>query len=145
MANNNNNFQFQQFGQQSIAQFFPQPQGSVYMLNNSNEIATVPVGTTGVSAAICLAEGVLYLKAMQNNNPMLLRYRLSSLDAPVAPVQQPMQPSNNSMPMQQESREGNEKLLGVLKSYDERIRSLEVALNNNKSDTKDGGNKEWQI
>ena len=42
MANaNNNNIPFQQFNQNPMAQFLPQPQGNVYLINSSNEI-TLP-------------------------------------------------------------------------------------------------------
>lgn len=51
--------------------FFPQPQGSVYLINNSMEVANIPM-SAGVSAAICMNEEVVYLKAMQNGNPMLM-------------------------------------------------------------------------
>jgi hypothetical protein len=60
-------------------QYFPQPQGSIYMIASSNDVANVPVGA-GLSAAICLREGVMYLKTIQNGSPMLLGYRLSSLE-----------------------------------------------------------------
>ena len=41
--------------------YFPQPQGNVYMLNNASEISNIPI-TSGISAAISLADGVLFLK-----------------------------------------------------------------------------------
>lgn len=135
MASNNNGnninnmqfnpyMQFPQYGQQSFAQFFPQPQGSVYMINNSNEISTVPVGTNGVSAAICLSEMVLFLKAMQNGSPMLLRYKLNSMDAPVNQTQNTSQQYSSLL-------YDDNKLLDILKNYDDRIKSLELMLNNN--------------
>lgn len=161
-ANNNNNNpmqypgfnQFPTYGQQSFAQFFPQPQGSVYMINNSNEISTVPVGTNGVSAAICLSEMVLYLKAMQNGGPMLLRYKLNSMDTPMAQT-----PQNNPISSQQNNyTQDNERLLNILKNYDDRIKSLESMLQghninnnvNNNSATQslgneNGGDKKWEI
>ena len=49
------------------------------MINNSNEINSVPVGL-GVSAAICLSEGIIYLKTIQNGAPMIVGYKLNSLD-----------------------------------------------------------------
>lgn len=165
MATNNNNNpmqysgfnQFPTYGQQSFAQFFPQPQGSVYMINNSNEISTVPVGTNGVSAAICLSEMVLYLKAMQNGGPMLLRYKLNSMDTPITQT-----PQNNPISSQQNNYiQDNERLLNILKNYDDRIKSLEAMLqgrNTNNSDNVNdnsisqsldnengGGNKKWEI
>lgn len=57
-------------------QFFPQPQGNVYLINNSLEVANVPVGA-GMSVAICMSEGILYVKAMQNGNPIFQTYRMT--------------------------------------------------------------------
>lgn len=57
-------------------QFFTQPQGSTYFINSSYEIANIPTGS-GVSAAICMAEGLLYLKTFQNGKPTLMSYRIS--------------------------------------------------------------------
>ena len=61
-------------------QYFPQPQGSIYMIANSSDIANVPVGA-GLSAAICLREGIIYLKTIQNGSPMLLGYKLAPLES----------------------------------------------------------------
>ena len=72
--NQNQNYQPYQ-----ATQYFPQPQGSIYMIANSSDVANVPVGA-GLSAAICLREGIMYLKTIQNGSPMLLGYRLSSLE-----------------------------------------------------------------
>jgi hypothetical protein len=68
----NNNYQFpvnqlpgyNQF--QQIQQMFPQPQGSVYSINSPIEIGNVPIGSTGLSVAICLAENLMYIKSFQN-------------------------------------------------------------------------------
>ena len=60
---------------QQTPQLFPTPQGNVYFINNSLEIANIPMGT-GFSAALCLSEKLLYLKTLQNGNPMLLVYNL---------------------------------------------------------------------
>lgn len=79
MANYTPYNQSQAFQPYQISQYFPQPQGSIYMIGSSNDIANVPVGA-GLSAAICLREGIMYLKTVQNGSPMLLGYRLSSLE-----------------------------------------------------------------
>lgn len=42
-------------------QFFPQPQGNVYIINNSMEIANIPVGG-GISVALCPSEAKEVLK-----------------------------------------------------------------------------------
>lgn len=73
--------------QQSQQAFFPQPQGNAYLINNSLEVANVP--TSGaVTLALCQSENLLYLKSMQNGNPVFMAYKLS----PYEP-----QPSNNSI------------------------------------------------
>ena len=54
-------------------QFFPQPQGNVYMINNSMEIANIPVGG-GISVALCPNEALMFIKSMQNGAPTLLAY-----------------------------------------------------------------------
>lgn len=81
-----NNYQFpyganptpSQFGQfQQIQQMFPQPQGSVYSINSPIEIGNVPIGSTGLSVALCLSENVMYIKSFQNGNPIIMTYRVS--------------------------------------------------------------------
>ena len=57
-------------------QFFPQPQGNVYIINNSMEIANIPV-SGGISVAICPNESLMYIKSMQNGAPTLLAYNLT--------------------------------------------------------------------
>ena len=81
MATNYQGFQFTpptpipQQGAFQSQQFFPQPQGNVYLISNSLEMANVPTGV-GVSVAICLSEGLMYLKTMQNGNPMFVSYKI---------------------------------------------------------------------
>lgn len=54
---------------------FPQPQGNVYVIQNSLEVANIPAGA-GITAALCLQENLLYMKSMQNGTPMFLAYKL---------------------------------------------------------------------
>ena len=54
---------------------FPQPQGSTYIINNSAEISTIPMGS-GISTAICISEGLMFLKSLQNGNPILMAYKI---------------------------------------------------------------------
>ena len=54
---------------------FPQPQGNVYVIQNSVEVANIPAGV-GITAALCLQENLLYMKSMQNGVPMFLAYKL---------------------------------------------------------------------
>ena len=92
-------------------QYFPQPQGNVYMVNNSLEVANIPMGA-GISAVICPNEGILYLKTMQNGAPTLMAYKISPYD------------SNN-----QTQNQGDSKTQSIKKeelpNYDEKIIKLE--------------------
>lgn len=94
---------------QQTPQLFPTPQGNVYFINNSLEIANIPMGT-GFSAALCLSEKLLYLKTLQNGNPMLLVYNL--------------EPYKNN----EENNENNSIEL-ILKKYEERLSDLEKRIN----------------
>lgn len=68
-----------QFQQQNVQPLFPQPQGNVYNINSTLEVANVPVGA-GISVALCLNEGVMYIKTMQNGNPMFWAYKIMPFD-----------------------------------------------------------------
>lgn len=94
---------------QQAPQLFPTPQGNVYFINNSLEIANIPMGT-GFSAALCLSEKLLYLKTLQNGNPMLLVYNL--------------EPYKNN-----EENNENDSIELILKKYDERLSDLEKRIN----------------
>lgn len=66
------------FGQfQQIQQMFPQPQGSVYSINAPLEIGNVPIGSTGLSIALCLPENLMYIKSFQNGNPVIMAYKIT--------------------------------------------------------------------
>lgn len=77
--NTMNNSLQQMVQPQTQQQFFLQSQGNLYMINSPLEVSNVPVGV-GLSAAISLSEGLLYLKTMQNGVPMVVGYKLSSLE-----------------------------------------------------------------
>lgn len=62
---------------QQIQQMFPQPQGSVYAINTPTEIGNVPIGSTGLSVAICFPEQIMYIKSFQNGNPIIMAYRVT--------------------------------------------------------------------
>lgn len=94
---------------QQTPQLFPTPQGNVYFINNSLEIANIPMGT-GFSAALCLSEKLLYLKTLQNGNPMLLVYNL--------------EPYKNN-----EENNENDSIELILKKYEERLSDLEKRIN----------------
>jgi hypothetical protein len=44
-------------------QYFPQPQGNVYLVNNSLEVSNIPMGA-GLSMVLCPSEGTMYLKTL---------------------------------------------------------------------------------
>ena len=78
----NNNYQFPiqsipGYNQiQQIQQMFPQPQGSVYAINSPLDIGNVPIGSTGLSVAICLVDNLMYIKSFQNGQPIIMSYRI---------------------------------------------------------------------
>lgn len=57
-------------------QYFTQPQGSSYLINSSLEISNIPIGS-GLSVALCLSEGLMYLKTLQNGNPIMMAYKIT--------------------------------------------------------------------
>lgn len=61
---------------QQIQQMFPQPQGSVYSINTPAEVGNVPIGSTGLSVAICFQDQIMYIKSFQNGNPVIMAYRV---------------------------------------------------------------------
>lgn len=77
MANNQFLNQYLQNYQMPTQQpLFPQPQGNVYFINNSVEVANVPMGG-GISIAICMNEGLMYIKSLQNGSPTFMAYTIN--------------------------------------------------------------------
>ncbi len=82
---NNNNYPFPMNGQppqifnqlQQIQQMFPQPQGSVYQINTPAEVGNVPIGSTGLSVAICFQDSIMYIKSFQSGNPIIMAYKIA--------------------------------------------------------------------
>lgn len=68
-----------QLPNQQVQPLFPQPQGNVYTINSTLEVANVPVGA-GISVALCLQEGYMYIKTMQNGNPLFWAYKITPYD-----------------------------------------------------------------
>ena len=136
MANYTPYNQSQAFQPYQISQYFPQPQGSIYMIGSSNDIANVPVGA-GLSAAICLREGIMYLKTVQNGSPMLLGYRLSSLENNTAadPIQTPQTTVPESQPSDLEKKNTS-----MFENLSSRLEKLEQGSNKTK-----GGTSEWPL
>lgn len=63
------------FQKAPTAPFLLQPQGIVYFLNNSLELANVPVNA-GISVAFCIPEEVCYIKTQGGATPVLT-YKLT--------------------------------------------------------------------
>ena len=61
-------------------QYFPQPQGNVYLVNNSLEVANVPMGA-GLSMVLCPSEGTMYLKTLQGGAPSLIVYSIAPYES----------------------------------------------------------------
>ena len=68
--------QNQQAAIQSIQQMFPQPQGSIYSINSPLDLGNVPIGSTGLSVALCMPEQLMYIKSFQNGSPVIMAYRI---------------------------------------------------------------------
>ena len=69
-------------------QYFPQPQGNVYLVNNSLEVSNVPMGA-GISMVLCPSEGLMYLKTLQGGAPSLIVYSISPYEAKAEQPQEP--------------------------------------------------------
>lgn len=93
-----NNQPQQNFAQFQTPQMFPQPNGNIYSINSSNELTNIPVGV-GLSAALCLSENMLYLKSIQNGNPVIWSYRLSTGEQELNKTEGT---TNNTTPIKQE-------------------------------------------
>ena len=80
----------QQIPTQNVQPLFPQPQGNVYNINSTLEVANVPVGA-GISVALCMPENVMFIKTMQNGNPLFYPYKIMPFNNEVetpAPAQE---------------------------------------------------------
>lgn len=81
---------------QQIQQMFPQPQGSVYSINTPVEVGNVPIGSTGLSVAICLPEQLMYIKSFQNGNPVIMAYRVVPYTKEETPTESAPAPTNEA-------------------------------------------------
>ena len=112
---------------QQIQQMFPQPQGSVYSINSPLEIGNLPIGSTGLSVALCLNEGLMYIKSFQNSSPVIMTYHISPHNVDQKPTQ-----TAPDAPAQTTSAISSDELTTRLKQLDaiqEKLSKLEVALN----------------
>lgn len=114
----------------NVPSFFPQPIGNVYNLQTASEIGNIPAGN-GLSVGLCLAEGVMYVKSLQNGAPALVEYHLSTAEGG-RPPEQDASPN-----------EDVKKIYSALDKYDDKILKLENQIKHLK--TKLGGDLEWQM
>lgn len=123
--NYNNAQMFQQ--QQNIQPLFPQPQGNVYNINSTLEVANVPVGA-GISVALCLNEGVMYIKSMQNGNPLFWVYKI--------------EPYNDSP---KNEAAAQEEATSQYPNYDERFLKIEKQIDEIQTNLKNQKGGEFQL
>lgn len=106
------------FQAQNVQPLFPQPQGNVYNINSTLEVANVPTGA-GISVALCLSEGFMYIKTMQNGNPMFWAYRIVPYDGTTS------EPVKKQETQQKQVAAPDEQILKHFENYDNRFNKLE--------------------
>lgn len=111
------------FQTQNVQPLFPQPQGNVYNINSTLEVANVPTGA-GISVALCLNEGFMYIKTMQNGNPMFWAYRILPYDGSNS------EPIKKQEPQQKQVANQDEQILKHFENYDSRFNKLENQVTN---------------
>ena len=117
----------QPYAGQNVQPLFPQPQGNVYNINSTLEVANVPCGA-GMSVALCLPENVMYIKTMQNGNPLFYPYK-------VIPFNQEDGAAAQGKNKEQEENKENtliEDLTLQIKKCNKRIEELENKINKTK-------------
>lgn len=113
----------------SAQSYFPQPQGNVFMINSSSEVNSVPI-SNGLSAAISLNDNTMFLKTIQNGNPILVGYKLCPLETYSQPVEKPLPKAPAADNVEE-----------LLKKFEERLDAMEQSLKK-----KTGGKTEgWQL
>ena len=108
--------------QNNVQPLFPQPQGNVYNINSTLEVANVPVGA-GVSVALCMPENTMFIKTMQNGNPMFYPYKILPYSNEAETVAPPPPANSNSK---------EEELSAQLKECLDRVAAIEDALKKKK-------------
>ena len=108
---------------QQIQQIFPQPQGSVYSINSPLELGNVPIGSTGLSVALCLNEDVMYIKSFQNGGPVIMAYRVAPYQkeqsAPSSQTSQSTFAENATSPLEPRVAKLEQLVTDLLKSKEE--------------------------
>ena len=123
-------FQFSQYQYQpQVSQpIFPQPSGNIYFVNNSLEVANIPVGV-GTSAVLCLSENLIYLKSMQNGMPMLLGYKITPMESSVSTPTPPQEDRTVEEPsMVRPPNQFEETLNAFKQQYEDKIKNLEDSI-----------------
>ena len=115
--------------------YFPQPQGAVYMIRSSSDVNNIPI-TNGLSASICLTDGTLFIKTMQNGNPSMIGYKLIPLDNQITN----QTPTVQNSPKESESSHLEDKLAEVLGRFNDRLSAIEKSISPNKGET-----EKWQL
>jgi len=116
--------------QQNVQPLFPQPQGNVYNINSTLEVANVPVGA-GISVALCLQEGVMYIKTMQNGNPLFWAYKIAPLDI------------NKTQSTQEEVKQEENEIVSQLQQYEKRLSQIEQKISDIQNTSK--GKGDWNL
>lgn len=129
----NNINQQTQFQQQNIQPLFPQPQGNVYNINSTLEVANVPV-SAGMSVALCLNEGFMYIKTMQNGNPMFWAYKILPYDSSKPAQENEEIIKKDTSPIEEQ-----------FKKYDNRFMAIEQQVSDIQKALKENPKGEWKL
>ena len=98
--------------------FFLQPHGSVYLIGSSLEVANVPMNN-GISVALCLNEGLMYIKSMQNGTPNFMVYT-------IAPYEKK---DNNNIQSSVDEKSSEDFLLSKIGALEKKIEEIGGKLN----------------
>ena len=105
------------------------------MIRSSADVNNIPI-TNGLSASICLTDGTLFIKTMQNGNPSMIGYKLIPLDNQITN----QTPATQTSPKESDSSQIESKLAEVLNRFNERLSAIEKSLPSNKGET-----EKWQL